>query len=120
MGRYLILILLLLLVGGCTVRSHTVTYQVMGSAERIAISYHNASGATEQRDITGHWSTSFTTTTWQHVSITAFNPTLAGSVTCRLVVDGVVIQEATSTGAWKVASCSTLAGVTAATPTAHP
>lgn len=110
-------LLLVLLISGCTVESHTVTYEVQGSAATIAISYSNASGATEQRDISANWSTSFTTTTWQHVHITAFNPTLSESVTCRLFVDGVLIQEASSTGTWKLASCGTLAGVTAATST---
>jgi hypothetical protein len=112
-------LLLLLLVGGCAPESHTVTYQVEGSAAKIAISYVNETGATEQRDLAGPWSASFTTTTWRYVGVSVFNPTLEGSVTCRLYVDSVLIQEATSTGAWKVASCGALAGVRAATPTPH-
>lgn len=110
------LLLGLLLLGGCTPRSHTVTYRVEGSAATIAVSYVNSTGATEQRDVAGPWTTTFTTTSWRHVRVTAFNPTLTGTVACRLYVDGALVEAARSTGAWKLASCGALAGVAPPTP----
>lgn len=119
MGRWQLALALAgaLFLAGCEARSHTVTYQVGGSAPTVAVSYVNATGATEQRDVRGGWSASFTATTWAHVRVTAFNPTPGGSVSCRLYVDGVLVQAATSEGAWKLASCGALAGVTGTTPT---
>jgi hypothetical protein len=112
MPQQLLSFLLILLLSGCATRSHSVLYRVDGDAERVAVSYTNETGATEQRDIVGSWSTSFAAPTWRYVGVTAFNPTLTGSVRCRLYIDGVLVQEARSTGAWKAAVCGALAGVT--------
>ncbi len=108
--------LALLLLAGCEQRTHTIRYEVSGTARTIAVSYVNRTGATEQRDVAGSWSTQHSSTTWSHVAVTAFNPTDKGTVSCKLYVDGKLIQQATSAGGFKWAHCGTLAGI-GATPT---
>jgi|GEM_PF-4330853 len=105
---------LLLLLTACETRAHSVRYQISGSAKKIAISYINGTGATEQRDVSSGWATTYNVKTWQYVGVTVFNATLDGSVTCRLYVDGVLIQHAESVGGLKWASCGGLAGITGA------
>jgi len=106
-----------LLLSACERRVHTVRYEVSGTAERIAISYQNDTGATEQRDVRGVWQLTLQVETGEYVGVSAFNPTLEGTVSCRVLVDGIVMQRATSEGGFKTASCGGLAGLTNATPT---
>jgi predicted small secreted protein len=106
-----------LLLSACETRMHRVRYEVDGTAETIAVSYINETGATEQRDVHGPWSAEYELDTWSFVGVSAFNATFEGTVACRLYVDGMLIQRADSEGGFKLASCNTLAGVENTTPT---
>jgi hypothetical protein len=110
-----------MLLAGCAKTPHTVRYEVGGTAGTLALTYRNATGGTEQRDVAPPWSAEFQTQGVTPVSITAFNKTREGRVTCRVLVDGKVIQEATSEGGFKLVRCNGLAGVLKApTPTPAP
>jgi hypothetical protein len=106
------ILLLALLLSGCDREMHSVRYEISGTPSTVSLSYENATGGSEQRDVHPPWTLSFQTLTWEHIGITVFNPNFSGSVTCRLYVDGRLIQEATSEGGFKWATCDGLAGVT--------
>lgn len=110
-------LLAVVLLAGCERREHKVRYEVRGTAADIAISYRNATGATEQRDVRAGWVMEFSVLTGSYVGVTAFNKTGGGTVICRLLVDGVVVQKAESVGGYKLVGCDQLAGLTAPTPT---
>ncbi|NJN17666.1 MAG: hypothetical protein HC822_16020 [Oscillochloris sp.] len=112
-----ILVLLLVLLSSCERRSHEVRYVVTGTATRIGVTYVNASGGQEQRDVTTGWDTRFTVETWERVVLTVFNKSTAGTVGCKLYVDGRLVQEAESEGGFTFARCAALAG---AEPTPTP
>ncbi len=91
---------------GCEVRSHTVRYEVGGTAVEIGVTYRNASGALEQRDIQSAWSMEFQAQTGAFLALNARNKTTSGSVSCRILIDGVVFKEGESSGAFKFVDCS--------------
>lgn len=112
-----LLALVLSLLTGCERRTHTVRYEVGGNAAQVALTYRNASGASEQRDDQPPWSIEFAAETGAYLAVTAFNKTNSGTVSCKLYVDGRLVQEASSEGGYKLARCSALAGLEPPTPT---
>lgn len=108
---------LLVLMTACQSRTHTVRYEISGTPYKISISYVNGTGASEQRDVYGSWSVEYRVKTWSYTGISVFNPNASGTITCRMFVDGILVQEAESVGGYKWARCDGLAGITGATPT---
>lgn len=103
---------------GCEKITHEVVYEVGGTAGSVGLSMRNASGALEQHDITPPWQTSFTAESYQRVVVNARNQTNAGTVTCRILVDGQIISEGESRGGFKTVRCEGL--LTPPTPTPQP
>lgn len=115
--RPLGIVLIGLLLGGCAQTTHAVRYEVSGSASPIAISYINATGATEQRNVSGRWSVQYQVKTWTYISVSAFNPTPAGTIRCRVYVDGLLLQAGESIGGYKWVGCGGLASIANGTVT---
>jgi hypothetical protein len=98
--------------------THTVVYQADGTGARgvrsANVTLHTDSGGTSQASInlpmktragqTGLTFTNFHTGDFVYLSVQ--NTDAAGSVTCRILVDGVVLSENTSTGGYVIATCS--------------
>lgn len=85
----------------------TITYRIGGTARSASLTYINASGGTEQQQaVRVPWQQQFSARRGQFVSISAQNQGDAGSVTCEILVDGVVLKRSTSDGAYTIASCS--------------
>jgi hypothetical protein len=118
-------ILLLLIVVGCgglwllgdggrstpsTNRSATdfsVTYKISGTARSASLTYTNASGGIEQKEaVRLPWEQSFSARSGQFVSISAQNQGSSGTVTCEILLNGVVVKQSTSTGAYTIAACN--------------
>lgn len=83
-----------------------VTYQVTGSARRVAVTYENDQGGTEQRDTAVPFSWTGTFAPGDFAYISAQNQGAGGSVTCHILVDGIEWKTSTSRGAYVIATCS--------------
>jgi hypothetical protein len=81
-----------------------IEYHVGGTASRVSITMENEAGGTEQFEYGTPYSTSFRRSDG-FLYISVQNQRDSGSVTCRITVDGVVIQEAKS-GPYVIATCS--------------
>jgi|SRR6185369_7776735 len=82
----------------------SVTYRITGTTKNVDITLTNASGGTEQRNIAPPYELSFTGSGALYIS--GQNKWDAGVVTCEILVDGKVIQTATSSTAYGIATCS--------------
>lgn len=82
-----------------------VTYQLSGSAP-IAdyVSYQVESGQLQQTHVTLPWKTDFTVFGSRVLVISAQSP---GSITCTILVDGKVVNQATANGAPARTVCTT-------------
>lgn len=83
-----------------------ITYSITGTATSVSITLENETGNTEQGDFKVPFNMSFRVPVGTFVYISAQNNGKTGSVTCQIFVDGKVQEEATSTGAYKIATCS--------------
>lgn len=90
--------------------THTVLYEVeadsvTGSGRTGLVTAGTPAGGTTQRTgllpITG----TFTFSTGEAVYVSVQNQQPAGSVTCRITVDGVVVSENSSSGGYTIATC---------------
>jgi hypothetical protein len=87
---------------------HTVTYQIGGTGRnRVDLTYENASGNSQQETINVPWSIEFQAPAGQFVYLSGQLAVRgASTVTCKILVDGEVLEEATSQGEYVIASCS--------------
>jgi hypothetical protein len=93
-------------VEGIFTTARPVQYRVRGSAARVSITYNNAQGKREH--ITGvavPWELSFRVETGAMLYLSAQNEGDVGTVTCEILIDEVVVLEATSSDSSTVASC---------------
>jgi hypothetical protein len=82
-----------------------VTYQLTGAAPVADyVSYEVAAGQTQQAHVPLPWKTQFGVVGNRVLVISAQG---AGSITCRILVDGKVVNQATATGAPARTVCST-------------
>lgn len=85
---------------------HRVEYSISGSAGAVGLTYRNATGGTEQRDVGLPGSLSFNALAGQFVYISAQNRTNSGDVHVSITVDGGLLQQATSSTPYGIASAS--------------
>jgi Mycobacterium membrane protein len=114
-GIMVVLVGVLILLGGRTGGAtsprtaggvYTVQYQVQGTAKGASLTYQNAGGDTEQKDVSVPWAVSLTMREGHFVYVLAQNKGETGTITCKILLDGVVVKTAESSGAYKIASCS--------------
>lgn len=83
-----------------------VRYEVTGSASSAGLTYSNASGGTEQREVALPWRTSFDGTPGQHLYLSAQNKDDSGTVRVAISVNGVEAKQAESSGAYAIATAN--------------
>lgn len=86
--------------------TYRVEYQVQGTARGASLTYQNAGGSSEQRDVAVPWDMDFVATPGQFLYVSAQNKGETGTITCNILLNGVVVKTSTSQGAYKIASCS--------------
>lgn len=85
----------------------TVEYRVGGSTRGASLTYHNASGGTEQNDVSVPWTLKVAPVKrGQFVYLAAQNQFDLGDVTCQIVVNGEVWKESRSGADYGIATCS--------------
>ncbi|HZW05336.1 MAG TPA: hypothetical protein VFF58_00370 [Candidatus Nitrosotalea sp.] len=85
---------------------HRVEYAIRGSARAVGLTYRNATGGSEQNDTRLPAALSFYAASGQFVYLSAQNKTNSGDVHVSITVDGRLLQEATSSTAYGIASAS--------------
>lgn len=99
--------------------THRVEYLITGSTGRASITYNNEQEGTQQEDVaagggrvpSGSFSDKplrirYTMKSGTFAYISVQNENDAGSVRCRILVDGLIWRESVSEGAYKIATCS--------------
>lgn len=95
------------------ITSYSVTYRISGNANRVNITYVNSSGGVDQKTVVPPFKDiTFTMQPGTYVSLAVQNhDTIAGArrtVKAEILVNGSVVKEAESSGAFVVASCGGL------------
>lgn len=102
-----IIIILNILNSGClSTTTHTVKYEVTGSASKVFVTYENEYGGTSQEEVYLPWSYTFTAESGDYVYISAQNLGDSGSVTVTIYKDGEVFKTSTSSGGYVIATAS--------------
>ena len=92
-------------------QTYRIQYCVTGTARSADITISVPSGGTEQRPVQiPYISPTYTFKGWEHAYISAQNKGEYGSVTAEIVVNGSTLKQATSSGAYTIASVSWLVG----------
>jgi hypothetical protein len=86
--------------------AHLVEYFITGSAAAVGLTYQNASGGTEQNVVGLPSSMSFYSRPGRVVYLSAQNKTNSGDVHVSITVDGRLLQQATSSSAYGIATAS--------------
>ncbi|MFK7800171.1 MAG: hypothetical protein AB8G95_00935 [Anaerolineae bacterium] len=103
-----LMFLLAFLMMGCEKQSHTVRYEIDGTAPTIGTNYKNGTNGNESADVSAGWSKEFTVESYYHLHLAVTTKNSSGSATCRIYVDGELAAEATATGQFKRAACNNL------------
>ena len=89
--------------------THEITYELSGSTYKASITIENEHENTEQHDVKLPYSKSFTSKSpSQFLYISAQKEDKAGTLTCKILVDGISVSEATTTAEYGIASCDYL------------
>jgi hypothetical protein len=104
-GRWRVLAIFLLL-SACDPMKRHVTYVVTSAANAVDITSVNAYGESEQRLIKPPWIFPFLAVSHSLLSIQAQAMGPRGGVACEILVDGVKLQSARSSGEGATANCS--------------
>ncbi len=89
---------------------HAVVYKVTGTASGASLTYANAQGGTEQRDVRVPWQTQMSVQDGAFLYLSAQSDDEYGTIICEIQVDGRRWRESTSSGAYVISTCSGLAG----------
>lgn len=105
----LVFVGMLLLTAGCDSLDNKVTiqYRVTGAVSSVDLTYENRSGNTEQiSEAPLPWSYEFTAEIGDFVYVSAQNNDDSGIIRVEIKSEGRVIEEATSSGAFVIATAS--------------
>jgi hypothetical protein len=91
--------------GGGYSNDISITYRVTGSNNSVDLTIENAGGNTEQLTARMPWSRTFTTKSGEFVYVSA-QIDGTGNVKCEILSNGTVIETASSSGEYVIASCS--------------
>lgn len=86
--------------------AYHITYRISGTAPSASLTYQNAGGDTEQKDVRVPWNVSFDARAGQFVYLSAQNKGEYGTIICEILLNGTQVKTSTSEGAYKIASCS--------------
>jgi hypothetical protein len=86
--------------------THEIQYVIDGSAGAAGLTYRNADGGTEQRDVALPSRLSFRTIAGAFVYISAQKKGREGTVRVEIIVDGTIMQQSTSSSPFGIASAS--------------
>lgn len=107
MKRWIACVIFVLLAGcGVSAQSRPIVYRITGTTGNVDVTLTNASGGTEQRNIKPPYTLEFSGSSGQALYISGQNKWDTGVVTCEILVDGAVVQTATSNTAFGIATCS--------------
>lgn len=88
----------------------TITYEVISDATLQSVTYFDANDAEKQQtDVAAPWSLTVTNTS-TYVIAGLGAQTNGQSVTCRITVDGQVVDQKTATGQYAVVNCTAPVG----------
>lgn len=95
-------------VGGDGSDTYYVLYRVTGNGRRADVTYENAGGNSEQIDgVEIEWKKGQTMEVGDFVYLSAQSADDTGrTITCEILVNGEVVETATSSGRYVIASCS--------------
>jgi hypothetical protein len=85
---------------------HKVEYSIVGSASDVGITARNESGGTEQYEVSLPFNHTFYTTAGEFVYLSAQKKGEDGTISVRIRVDGTLLQEATASSPYGIASAS--------------
>jgi hypothetical protein len=84
--------------------TRSLTYEITGTASKVFVTMYTSSGSIEQyNDVYLPRTYSFSNYDYWYASISAQNLGPEGSVTVKIIVNGVVVQQATSSGGYTIA-----------------
>lgn len=86
--------------------NYTIEYRITGSTNYASYTYENETGSTEQKTAGVPWSKKFVASPGDYLYISAQNEIDHGTIKCELLVDGVVVKHAESSGAYVIVTCS--------------
>ncbi len=88
-------------------KTYSIEYRITGTAERVDVTLSNETGGTEQFDNKRvPYSMEFEAVEGAFLYISAQNQDDRGTVKCSILVEGIEVREAESSGAYVIASCS--------------
>jgi hypothetical protein len=103
------LVLTLLCCGGgrhSSTDMHRVTYRVDGEG-RASLTYRNATGGTEQHEVSLPWEIKFDGRNGEHLYLSAQNKGDFSGLTASISINGRIVKDATSTARYGIATVST-------------
>lgn len=101
-----VLLLAAAMVGCKKEEPHIAKVKYTVACGSCSLTYENSTGNTEQRGMTGSWYYEFNAYKGGFYYISAQNNSSSGSVTVKILIDGKVEEEATSSGAYCIATAS--------------
>ena len=90
---------------GSAYKTSKVTYRVDGTG-RASLTYSNATGGTEQREVTLPWTQTFDGSPGEFLYLSAQNEEEYGGVVASISINGRVVKDATSSGGFTIATVS--------------
>jgi hypothetical protein len=92
--------------------SHSVTYEIEsagglnGGTPSVDLTYQTPTGVGQVNGASTGWTVNYTMPDGGFMYVSGQNATEYGTVTCRIKVDGNVVSQNTSSGAYSIATCS--------------
>jgi len=100
----LLLGILAALLAGCG-GPRPISYRITGTTGSVDVTLTNASGGMEQRNVGPPYTLNFDGASGKVLYLSGQNKWDAGVVTCEILVDGQVVQTATSSAPFGIATC---------------
>lgn len=86
-------------------QTYKVTYRVDGEGP-ASVTYSNATGGTEQREVKLPWTETFDSRPGQFLYVSAQDNGGIGLIVCSISVNGRIVKDATSKGEYAIATVS--------------
>lgn len=84
----------------------TIVYEVTGSTDSASLTYRNASGGTDQMEVSLPWSKTFEAAPGAFLYLSAQNQNDYGALRVQVKVDGIVAQEGETNAEYGIATAS--------------